>query len=96
MASDREASTMLRMLLADKRETVKLDYGMYRRRLSITACKPIRELRDSKTQKILVVEINRLDAINYLRKAHDFLDKEQLKEELNDAATDICGTVQRI
>lgn len=83
------------MLKADKRETVRIPYDMYRRRFSITAC-PATVTKDKSTNKPLFADINRLQAINYLMAAHDFKTMHEVKDILNDAATDICGTVQGV
>ena len=41
----------------------------------------------------MLVRVNKQQAIDYIKKKHNFLDRKELRKELQDAASDICGDI---
>ena len=43
--------------------------------------------------KPMLVKVDKQKAIDYIKKKHNFLDRKELRKELQDAASDICGDI---
>jgi hypothetical protein len=88
------ALQMLRSMSSDNRPLIPLDYKLYRKWFSVAQVPPQKELRNQAGIPILVL-VNKQQAIEYLKDKYQFLQREELAKELEDAGRDLCGNQSR-
>jgi len=83
------ALQMLRSMTNDNRPLIPLDYKLYRKWFSVAQVPPQKELQNQSGLTILVL-VNKQQAIDYLKDKYQFLQREELAKELEDAGRDLC------
>lgn len=82
-----QVNTILNILARSTEVNVPLIYRNYRERFNTKAVPPVDFAKD-KNNKISMVWINRLQALEWLKKNHNFLTVDELHTELREAAND--------
>lgn len=90
--NDATARMVLASLSSQKSDTVVLSYTDYRIIFSIVQVPAIETLCNSEGKRMLV-KVNKQQAIEYIKKKHNFLDRKELRKELEDAASDLSRDI---
>jgi hypothetical protein len=88
------ALQMLRSMDRDPRPLIPLDYKLYRKWYSKAQVPPQKTLGDQ-AGNILIVLVKKEDAITFLKGRFQFLRREEMVKELEDAGRDLCGNQSR-
>lgn len=73
----------LNLLINAKTEDVIIPWFTYRTYLNMLEVPAIEKLKDRKGN-IFSVKVNRLQAIDYIKKEYGFIEKDKLKKEIQD------------
>jgi hypothetical protein len=88
------ALQMLRSMGRDPRPLIPLDNALYRKWYSKAQVPPQKTLADQ-DDNVLIVLVKKEDAIRFLKDKFQFLQREEMVKELEDAGRDLCGDKSR-
>lgn len=88
------ALQMLRSMGRDNRDLIPLDHRLYRKWFSVAQVPPQKTLEDQNGLPVIVL-VHKQQAIDFLKHKYQFLQREELVKELEDAGRDLCGNQSR-